>query len=385
MAYFNPQKVDFNPNTNMIDAVGAVGKSLYEIYKDNMLKNQNQMKINEGIRHNKAVEQHNADVLGETKEHHAWQRADSEKKFNADQEWRTKEFNFGLDKFNAERDFKNKQHTDNIFYKKLILQDRLDAKAERQWEKEIALTTKMQAQDDELTALAGQYIDDPYVAGHFKALDKDGNINQEALVEAIKTTYKANPKAAVSGMNKILSEKKAFDANNAQSQAIKIAATLNGQLQQIPNGKRLDNYDGWGDRIGDFFNAAKGDGVDKKAVEGILAILNNAGYQMVKTGKGAEGERKDFDKEYKITLDSAIFDNDKFSKAQKLQNLTMPSLLKELELKRDSVSNQYAKNYYQKQIDDLNAINSRLEKFFNAKPNPNITPANIKKEVDYAE
>lgn len=56
MAYFNPNRVDFNYNTNMIDAVGAVGRSLWDIYKDNVVKNQNQMKIEEDIRSNKATE-----------------------------------------------------------------------------------------------------------------------------------------------------------------------------------------------------------------------------------------------------------------------------------------------------------------------------------------
>ncbi|WP_314300495.1 hypothetical protein [Campylobacter showae] len=56
MAFFNPNRVDFNYNTNMIDAVGAVGRSLWDIYKENVAKNQNQMKINETMRSNLASE-----------------------------------------------------------------------------------------------------------------------------------------------------------------------------------------------------------------------------------------------------------------------------------------------------------------------------------------
>lgn len=56
MAYFNPNRVDFNYNTNMIDAVGAVGRSLWDIYKQNVQKNQNQMKLNETMRSNLASE-----------------------------------------------------------------------------------------------------------------------------------------------------------------------------------------------------------------------------------------------------------------------------------------------------------------------------------------
>lgn len=71
-------------------------------------------------------------------------------------------------------------------------------------------------------------------------------------------------------------------------------------------------------------------------------MLNNAGFQAVRVGR-ADAERKDFDKEYKVSLDSAFVDNDKLAKAQKLQGLTVPAARQELELKRDSVSNQYAK------------------------------------------
>lgn len=56
MAFFNPHKVDFNYDTRMIDAVGAVGKSLWDIYKTNVEKNQNQAKLDETNRANLATE-----------------------------------------------------------------------------------------------------------------------------------------------------------------------------------------------------------------------------------------------------------------------------------------------------------------------------------------
>ena len=83
----------------------------------------------------------------------------------------------------------------------------------------------------------------------------------------------------------------------------------------------------------------------------------------------ADAERKDFDKKFKVELDSVIADNDKFSKAQKLQGITIPAGIKELELKRDSVSNQYAKQRYQKEIDEANEVNKRLDKFFSKSAN----------------
>ena len=71
MAYFNPNRVDFNYNTNMIDAVGAVGRSLWDIYKENVTKNQNQMKINETMRSNLASEALTGARDAETARHHA--------------------------------------------------------------------------------------------------------------------------------------------------------------------------------------------------------------------------------------------------------------------------------------------------------------------------
>ena len=39
MAYFNPNKVDFNYNTNTIEAVGATGRALWDIYQDSVKNN----------------------------------------------------------------------------------------------------------------------------------------------------------------------------------------------------------------------------------------------------------------------------------------------------------------------------------------------------------
>lgn len=45
MAFFNPQRVDFNPNSNIIGAVGAVGRGLYDIYQDNVKNAQIQSRL----------------------------------------------------------------------------------------------------------------------------------------------------------------------------------------------------------------------------------------------------------------------------------------------------------------------------------------------------
>ena len=226
----------------------------------------------------------------------------------------------------------------------------------------------MQADEDEVRALAEANVDNSYLAGQYGALNPDGTIDKDKFVKTLVAQYKTNPKAAVAAINKSLAEKKALDANLAQSNTIKTIATLKEQLNQIPEDKKLDDYDGLVDKIGDNINALMGRGADKKAAEAILATLNNLGFQNMRVGK-ADAERKDFDKEYKVELDSVIADNDKFSQAQKLQGITIPAAIKELELKRDSVSNQYAKQRYQKEINEANEVNKRLDKFFSKSAN----------------
>ena len=240
----------------------------------------------------------------------------------------------------------------------------------------------MQANEGEVGALAEANSDNAFLAGQYGALNPDGTIDKDKFVKTMVAQYKTNPKAAVTAVNKALAEKKALDANLAQSNTIKTIAALKEQLSQIPEDKKLDDYDGWLDKIGDNINALMGRGSDKKAAEAILATLNNLGFQNMRVGR-ADAERKDFDKEYKVELDSAFVDNDKFSKAQKLQGLTVPAARQELELKRDSVSNQYAKKKYQDQIDRLNAIDKRLDKFFNKKPSATETKNNFKNVIEY--
>nr|DAY07339.1 MAG TPA: hypothetical protein [Caudoviricetes sp.] len=70
MAYYNPQRVDFNPNTMTIQAVGSVGRSLWDIYKHNVEKGQAQAKLDETNRSNLASEAQAAANLAETARSH---------------------------------------------------------------------------------------------------------------------------------------------------------------------------------------------------------------------------------------------------------------------------------------------------------------------------
>ncbi|QCD52806.1 hypothetical protein [Campylobacter sp. RM16192] len=94
MAYFNPNRVDFNYNTNMIDAVGEVGRSLWDIYKDNVTKNQNQMKIDEAKRSNLANEGINQNKLNETINYHNKDLELREKSLQATNDFRVDQRNF---------------------------------------------------------------------------------------------------------------------------------------------------------------------------------------------------------------------------------------------------------------------------------------------------
>lgn len=70
MPYFNPNKVDFNYNTNTIDAVGATGRALWDIYQDSVKNNFTKQKLAEENRSNLATEQHNINKLSEDIRHH---------------------------------------------------------------------------------------------------------------------------------------------------------------------------------------------------------------------------------------------------------------------------------------------------------------------------
>lgn len=368
MPYFNPNKVDFNYNTNTIDAVGATGRALWDIYQDSVRNNFTKQRLAEENRSNLAQENYNNKLFDANE---AWRQNQIENQ-EKDRAWKmntdARDFALKEKQINAQIDANNENRAFNQWYKNQMLLDRQAARQASQEQKDIGLKMKMQADEDEVTALAEANSDNSYLAGQYGALNPDGTIDKDKFVKTLVAQYKTNPKAAVTAINKSLAEKKALDANLAQSNAIKTIAVLKEQLNQIPEDKKLDDYDGWLDKAGDNINALMGRGADKKAAEAILATLNNLGFQNMRVGR-ADAERKDFDKKFKVELDSVIADNDKFSKAQKLQGITMPATIKELEPKRDSVSNQYAKQQWQKEIDEANKVNKRLDKFFSKSAN----------------
>ena len=69
MPYFNPNKVDFNYSTNTIDAVGATGRALWDIYQDSVRNNFTKQRLAEENRSNLATEQNNIDRLNENIRH----------------------------------------------------------------------------------------------------------------------------------------------------------------------------------------------------------------------------------------------------------------------------------------------------------------------------
>ena len=69
MPYFNPNKIDFNYNTNTIDAVGATGRALWDIYQDSVRNNLTKQRLAEENRSNLATEQNNIDRLNENIRH----------------------------------------------------------------------------------------------------------------------------------------------------------------------------------------------------------------------------------------------------------------------------------------------------------------------------
>lgn len=138
MAYYNPNRVEFNPNTMTIQAVGSVGRSLWDIYKHNVEKGQAQAKLDETNRSNLASEAQAAANLAETKDYHAkslknqmdtlnWQKD----KYAQDQEKWAQEFDFKkmLESSRLAEAAQNNEF--NRWYKETMLQSVLDARAEK--------------------------------------------------------------------------------------------------------------------------------------------------------------------------------------------------------------------------------------------------------------
>ncbi|MDL0090035.1 hypothetical protein [Campylobacter gastrosuis] len=107
MAYYNPQRVDFRPDSGVIGASGALGGALWDIYKTNVSKNQAMANLGETKRHNEAVENNAAEQLASN---NAWRDI---QKANAD-----REYEFSVNKFNADNDFRNRQLAEQIALKK---------------------------------------------------------------------------------------------------------------------------------------------------------------------------------------------------------------------------------------------------------------------------
>lgn len=89
MAWYNPKQVSFDTDSGIISASGAVGKALWDIYKENTRYNQAQAELDEKIRANNAnLEQKRAE-------------------FDYTKALRDKQYNLSVDKFNADLAYKN--------------------------------------------------------------------------------------------------------------------------------------------------------------------------------------------------------------------------------------------------------------------------------------
>lgn len=89
MAWYNPKQVSFDTDSGIISASGAVGKALWDIYKENTRYNQAQAELDEKIRANNAnLEQKRAE-------------------FDYNKALQDKQYNLSVDKFNADLAYKN--------------------------------------------------------------------------------------------------------------------------------------------------------------------------------------------------------------------------------------------------------------------------------------
>ena len=218
MAWFNPHKVDFNYDTKMIDAVGAVGKSLWDIYKTNVEKNQNQAKLDETNRANLATEGLYDARNQETARHNLAGEAETARKNAFDQ-------SMDINKFNLDRSYKGALMNN-------MAQDNARANAQLQWNISQA-RDKAQAEQEKQAGIDMAWYNAGQQGGQFK--DQAPNLS-DAEKRNLGRQYKLQTEAQ-GGINKaqepILKQQEAQrKQKQIDAEADIIFSQLGGQIPQ---------------------------------------------------------------------------------------------------------------------------------------------------------
>ncbi|OCR99240.1 hypothetical protein A9K75_07900 [Campylobacter fetus subsp. testudinum] len=156
MAFYNPKPVTFNPSTGVIGAAGAFGDKLYDIYQNSIKNAREQEKLNEEKANNAWNKNFQTEKFG-------WEQNQADKKWEENQITRdinqankVQEINDAKDKFNADQDWKNKNYNlslanakNDASYKKRVLdlqQQGLDLKKQEQQTKNLSEAGQILAQ-----------------------------------------------------------------------------------------------------------------------------------------------------------------------------------------------------------------------------------------------
>ncbi|MDL0090024.1 hypothetical protein [Campylobacter gastrosuis] len=352
MAYYNPQRVDFRPDSGVIGASGALGGALWDIYKTNVSKNQAMANLGETKRHNEAVENNAAEQLASN---NAWRQV---QKDNAD-----REYQFNLDKFNADSEFKNRQLNEQIklrqeqnafnnAYKNALLAQKQD---------------EIKAKQQEINEANGglsplEYFNNNKDNKQFMAIfgGLDENTGQVDLNKAMRNfaNYVNTNKTWGKNITDKLNKDDGFDKE--MSQILEGANKLNTAGQNFKSyGKELDNFDGLIDRVGDWWQEMRGKDNGSQSARDLTQMLTNAGVQLAKMGR-ADREIQDLSKELGVSLNGVFFDNDTALKARRLSERIFDTTIGDLTNKKEATKDPYQRYVINQKIKTLNSQKNEI-------------------------
>ncbi|MBR8466182.1 hypothetical protein KDE13_07500 [Campylobacter sp. faydin G-140] len=352
MAFYNPNRVDFNPNNGIIGAVGKVGDALWDIYKTNVEKNRNQARLDETARHNESVEKHAADNLAAT---NAWRQTEKE---NAD-----RAYQFSIDRFNAETDLKNRQLNEEIARQKEQNAFNNEYKNVLLDLKRGEITRKQQEINEANGGLSPfEYFnnnkDNKQFMAMFGGLDENtGQIDLNKAGQNFANYINTNRMWGKNITDK-LNKDDGFDKE--MTQILDGANKLNAVGQKFRTyGKELDNYDGLIDRVGDWWQEKSGKDNGSQSARDLTQMLTNAGVQLAKMGR-ADREIQDLSKELGVSLNGVIFDNDTALKARRLSERIFDTTIGDLANKKEATKDPYQRYIINEKIKNLTEQKSQI-------------------------
>lgn len=352
MAFFNPNKIDFNYNSGYIEPVGAVGKSLWDIYKNESLASFNRAKLNETKRANEASENLQASKLALDEAQHNQTFAETARHNRVSETY--------YDNFLK---FNQKKHADTLAYNDKLLKIKADE-----------ANAKLAQENMNNIVNAGAFSpikwyndnkDDKFMAAKFGALDpQSGEIDYSKFANNLSAFISKN-KNWGEDLAKLQSAKENTSKDLAQkTQAFDSLIAAGEKLKQY--GKPLDSYDGGIDRLGDFFATLSGSN-EKNDVEAFIDTLNNAVVRSMMLSDKNQKEIDELKKRHDIKLDNLIFDNDTKAKAIKNTSLITDIAIAKLQTIYNATSDLGKKYVINEKIKQMKLGRDEMIKAINGK------------------